>query len=111
MSRNCDISAEGLKHDETIHHARLALRADGTDHGSRKTVGGPRRSRTSSARSIDSPYYKINPSGRVPYLMRDDGLGLEESAVVCRYLDHLDGNPKFELPEGERFCQGSRQQV
>jgi glutathione S-transferase len=52
-------------------------------------------------RSIDSPYYKINPSGRVPYLMRDDGVGLEESVVLCRYLDHLDGNPEFELPEGE----------
>ena len=52
-------------------------------------------------RSINSPYYKINPSGRVPYLMRDDGVGLEESTVVCRYLDYLDGNPQFELPDGE----------
>jgi glutathione S-transferase len=59
-------------------------------------------------RSIDSPYYKINPSGRVPYLMRDDGVGLEESAVVCRYLDHLDGNPKFELPEGEQRWEALR---
>jgi glutathione S-transferase len=51
-------------------------------------------------RTMDSPYYRINPSGRVPYLVRDDGVGLEESAVVCRYLDHLDGNPEFDLPEG-----------
>src|SRR5690348_8913615 len=29
--------------------------------------------------------------------MCDDGVGLEESAVVCRYLDHLDGTPKFEV--------------
>ena len=53
-------------------------------------------------RSSDSPYYKINPSGRVPYLMRDDGVGLEESMVVCRYLDHLDGNPTFAVPAGEQ---------
>src|SRR6266850_6374592 len=31
-------------------------------------------------RRADSPYYRINPSGRVPYLVRDDGVGLEESA-------------------------------
>ena len=59
-------------------------------------------------RSIDSPYYKINPSGRVPYLICDDGVGLEESAVVCRYLDHLDSNPKFELPDGEQRWEALR---
>ena len=42
-------------------------------------------------RRADSPYYTINPSGRVPYLIRDDGVGLEESAVICDYLDHIDG--------------------
>lgn len=51
-------------------------------------------------RAADSPYYRINPSGRVPYLLRDDGVGMEESAVVCRYLDHLDGKAEFDLPEG-----------
>ena len=59
-------------------------------------------------RSVDSPYYKINPSGRVPYLVRDDGVGLEEAAVICRYLDHLDGNPEFELPEGEEGWEARR---
>jgi len=49
-------------------------------------------------RTADSPYYKINPSGRVPYLIRDDGVGIEESAVICAHLDHLDGNPRFQLP-------------
>ncbi len=52
-------------------------------------------------RRANSPYYDINPSGRVPYLVRDDGVGLEESAVICAYLDHLDGNPAFKLPAGE----------
>src|SRR6187402_3855863 len=55
-------------------------------------------------RLAGSPYYRINPSGRVPYLIRDDGVGLEESAVICRYLDHLDGTPEFELPpDGDRW--------
>ena len=51
-------------------------------------------------RVAGSPYYGINPSGRVPYLVRDDGVGMEESALICAYLDRLDGAPKFELPEG-----------
>jgi glutathione S-transferase len=52
-------------------------------------------------RVADSPYYRINPSGRVPYLVRDDGVGLEDSALICSYLDHLDGEPAFEPPAGE----------
>ena len=54
-------------------------------------------------RKPDSPYYAINPSGRVPYLLRDDGLGFEESAVICDYLDGLDGKPPWVCP-GERMC-------
>lgn len=48
-------------------------------------------------RSANSPYYDINPSGRVPYLVRDDGVGMEESQVICAYLDQLDGKPRFEI--------------
>ncbi len=55
-----------------------------------------------------SPYYSINPSGRVPFLIRDDGVGLEESAVICAYLDHLDGNPAFDLPAGEQAWEARR---
>ena len=53
-------------------------------------------------RLADSPYYRINPSGRVPYLIRDDGVGMEESTLICAYLDHLDGAPAFDLPAGEQ---------
>ena len=59
-------------------------------------------------RLTDSPYYKINPSGRVPYLIRDDGVELEESAVICAYLDQLDGRPIFDLPTGEQEWEGRR---
>ena len=52
-------------------------------------------------RTSNSPYYMINPSGRVPYLMRDDGVGLEESPVICAWLDHLQGEPMFDLPPGD----------
>ncbi len=59
-------------------------------------------------RLSDSPYYRINPSGRVPYLIRDDGVGLEESALICAYLDHLDGKPAFDLPAGNQAWDASR---
>ena len=46
-------------------------------------------------RAADSPYYRINPSGRVPYLVDDDGVGMEDSQIICAYLDGLDGKPRF----------------
>jgi glutathione S-transferase len=46
-------------------------------------------------RTSDSPYYQINPSGRVPYLVDDAGVGMEDSQLICTYLDSLDGNPRF----------------
>ncbi len=52
-------------------------------------------------RSIDSPYYEINPSGRVPCLILPDGVRLEESQLVCSYLDNLDNAPRFEPPPGD----------
>jgi glutathione S-transferase len=59
-------------------------------------------------RAADSPYYGINPSGRVPYLVRDDGVGMEESALICAYLDRLDGEPKLELPGGDQAWEARR---
>jgi len=52
-------------------------------------------------RKPDSPYYKINPSGRVPYLVCEDEVGIEGSQPVCYYLDHLAGAPVLHAPEGE----------
>jgi glutathione S-transferase len=46
-------------------------------------------------RSPGSPYYRINPSGRVPYLVDDAGVGMEDSQLICAYLDGLDGRPRF----------------
>lgn len=59
-------------------------------------------------RLADSPYYRINPSGRVPYLVRDDGVGMEESAFICDYLDQLDGKPLFKLPDGDKGWEARR---
>jgi glutathione S-transferase len=49
---------------------------------------------------VDNPLYAINPSGRVPALVLDDGTILEDSPLVCWTMDHLDGNPTLHPPEG-----------
>ena len=63
---------------------------------------------TAQTRVANSPYYRINPSGRVPYLIREDGVGMEESALICDYLDRLDGKPAFELPAGADAWEARR---
>ena len=50
-------------------------------------------------RTPGSPYYNINPSGRVPYLIDDAGVGMEDSQLICAYLDCLDGKPRFHPPQ------------
>ena len=50
-------------------------------------------------RVAGSPYYDINPSGRVPYLIDDAGVGMEDSQLICAYLDALDGEPRFHRAE------------
>ena len=49
-------------------------------------------------REINSPYYAISPSGRVPFLETGDGLALEESEVICAYFDAIGSGPALVLP-------------
>src|SRR5215469_14300403 len=46
-----------------------------------------------TTRTTGSAYYQINPSGRVPYLIDDNGIGMEDSQLICAYLDGIDGKP------------------
>lgn len=63
---------------------------------------------TAKTRAADSPYYGINPSGRVPYLVCEDGVGFEESALICAYLDRLDGKPALDVPGGDQWWEARR---
>jgi glutathione S-transferase len=49
-------------------------------------------------RQQGSPYYVVAASGRVPYLERDDGPDLEETDVICAYLDELSDRPPLTRP-------------
>ncbi len=73
-----------------------------------KGLEGPVDVVLAKTRTSGSPYYAINPSGRVPYLVRDDGVGMEESALICDYLDRLDGRPTFALPAGASAWEARR---
>jgi glutathione S-transferase len=59
-------------------------------------------------RMTGSPYYQINPSGRVPYLIDDAGVGMEDSHLICAYLDSLDGKPRFHRPTSDQDWVFSR---
>ena len=63
-----------------------------------KDLGGRVEIVVARTRLPDSPYYAINPSGRVPYLVRDDSVGMEESALICAYLDAVDASPRLAIP-------------
>jgi glutathione S-transferase len=63
---------------------------------------------TARTRVANSPYYRVNPSGRVPYLVRDDGVGMEESALIWDYLDQFDGKPALGMPAGAQPWEARR---
>ncbi|NIO43295.1 MAG: hypothetical protein GTO41_25960 [Burkholderiales bacterium] len=56
---------------------------------------------TAQTRTPASPFYKINPSGKVPYLVREDGIGFEDSSLICSYLDQSYGDSMFDIGSGE----------
>ena len=43
---------------------------------------------------------KINPTGKIPTLLLDDGSALYDSTVICEYLDSLHGGAKLFPPAG-----------
>ena len=51
-------------------------------------------------RGENNPYYNVNPSGRVPSLILDDGTVLEDSVLICWYLDNIDRTPKLHPADG-----------
>jgi glutathione S-transferase len=60
-----------------------------------KGLGGRVEIIEAKTRTAGSPYYRINPSGRVPYLIDDAGVAMEDSQIICAYLDGLDGKPRL----------------
>ena len=38
---------------------------------------------------------QVNPIGKIPTLVADDGMVLYDSTVICEYLDTLHGGPRY----------------
>lgn len=63
---------------------------------------------TARTREPGSPYYEISPSGRVPFLERDDRPGLEETDLICAYLDAMSDRPPLLRRPEEADWQAGR---
>ena len=49
------------------------------------------------------PMLAVNPSGRIPFLLLDDGIGYEDSDVIVPYMDSLVSPRRFEAPGGAAY--------
>ena len=55
--------------------------------------------------------HTVNPLGKVPALVREDGVVLYDSAVICEYLDSLHGGPRMFPASGEARWTAIRRQT
>ena len=62
---------------------------------------GPRVKQTAVAFPVDAKLRAINPLGKIPALLLDDGSAVYDSRVICEYLDDL-GQGKF-FPRASLF--------
>lgn len=53
----------------------------------------------------DDPMYRLNPLGKMPILVTDDGQCVYDSPVIMEYLDHLLGGALISSDWSERLAQ------
>lgn len=59
----------------------------------------------------DDPMLALNPSGRIPFLLLEDGTGYEDTDVIVSYLDSLAPPRQFDPPGGEAYWPFRRLQA
>jgi glutathione S-transferase len=59
----------------------------------------------------DETVAALNPVGKVPTLILDDGTPLYDSRVICEYLDALDGRHRIFPPAGAARWRALREQA
>jgi len=63
---------------------------------------------------MTAPHAKLmkdNPLSKIPTLVLDDGMALYDSAVICEYLDALDGKPQLFPQHGRARIIALRRQA
>ena len=60
---------------------------------------------------LQDPLYARNPLGKIPVLVLDDGLALQDSAVILEYFDQRAGGGRLVPPPGERRWRVLAQQA
>ena len=55
--------------------------------------------------------FRVNPLGKVPVLLLDDGMALFDSNVICDYLDGLHAGPRLIPPENPARLHSLRLQA
>lgn len=77
----------GIALSPYVARVRLALRLKGIDHAMEPPPGGGTRS---------AEYLAINPVGKIPTLVTDDGLVIAESETIIDYLDEQFPTPSLQ---------------
>ena len=54
-------------------------------------------------RRPNDPMHVFNPSGRIPFLLLEDGTGFEDTDVIIPYLDELALPRRFDAPGGKAY--------
>ncbi len=62
-------------------------------------------------RKPNDPMHAINPSGRIPFLLLEDGTCFEDTGVIVPYLDSLVSPRRFEPPGGGAYWPYRRLQA
>ena len=62
-------------------------------------------------RNSSDPSLVFNPSGRIPFLLLEDGVGFEDTDVIIDYFDSLSAPPRYIPPSGEAYWPFRRAQA
>jgi hypothetical protein len=89
------LSTERTIVDETLCDIHVAIRAAGAHCRRREEAGGPRRDPGSENAHGWQPLLSNQP---VRHLIDHAGIGMEDSQLICAYLDSLDDKPRFHHP-------------
>src|SRR5262245_48802797 len=68
---------------EALCYIQLAVCSPRAHHRHPEGARRPGRDHRGENTHPGSPYYQINPSGRVPYLVDDTDVGMEDSQLIC----------------------------